>query len=282
MTSIPDDHNASPPVVGLLTDFGSESFYVGAMKGAILSVAPNATLVDITHGIHPYAIDEASFVLARVFDLFPPASVCVAVVDPGVGGARRNVVFAIGDRHVVAPDNGLVSDVAGSFEIQSVYTIDDEAIGKIRRHRPSGRTFLGRDVFGPAAGYLAAGGPVEKLGDKVVDYQSFDLPPVRVAKGKVRGIGRYVDPFGNIITNVSLSHLRAAFGDAPLAEIQGVVDTNIGIDGIEEYFAKGEKGSLMLIVGSWGLVEIVVNQGSAFDRFDGQRSVGIELSRASK
>lgn len=257
------------PTIALLSDFGTESFYVGAMKAAVLSVAPGATLVDLTHGIRPYAIDEASFVLARVFDLFPPGIVFLAVVDPGVGGARNNLVFECSGRYLVAPDNGLVSDVASSFEIDSVFSINDDAIAEIRQHPGVGRTFLGRDVFGPAAGYLAGDGELERLGTRISDYQTLALPTVNIDGGRIEGVGRYVDTFGNIISNISAAHLREAFDDAPLAKIEGTINTNIGIDGIDEFFAEGAEDEVMLILNSWGLVEISVNQGSAAERFPG-------------
>ncbi|MEJ2720486.1 MAG: SAM-dependent chlorinase/fluorinase [bacterium] len=266
------------PIIVLLSDFGAGSFYVGAMKAAVLSVDPNATLVDLTHDIRPYRVDEAGFVLARVFDLFAPGSVFVAVVDPGVGGKRRNLVFKSAGRYIVAPDNGLVSEVAVSFGIESVVAVDDETAGRLREHPSVGRTFLGRDVFGPVAGYLSGGGSMDGLGPKVDDYAVLEIPPVEVDEGRVKGVGRYVDSFGNVVSNIARHHLERAFVGVALEKIRGTVNNTIEIDGIFEFFSQREIGRLMLVLDSWGLVEISVNQGRAIDRFLGDPAVGIELS----
>jgi len=266
------------PTIVLLSDFGVDSFYVGAMKAAILRVTPDAVLVDLTHGIRPFAFEEASFVLARVLGLFAPGTVCLAVVDPGVGGKRDNLIFECEGRYIVAPDNGLVSDIADSFEIGPVHSINDDDVAKIRGHGSAGRTFLGRDVLGPAAGFLVGGGRPGDIGVRISEYKTFVPPRADIGTDHIRGVGRYVDSFGNIFTNISLSDLRSVFGDAPLAEIRGTVNTNIGIDGIDEFFAEGVKDALMLILNSWGIVEISVNQGRAIDRFPGMTAAAIELA----
>ncbi len=268
----------SRPLIVLLSDFGADSFYVGAMKAAVLAVTPNTTLVDLTHSIRPYAIAEASFVLARVFDLFTPGSIFLAVVDPGVGSDRKNLMLKSADRYIVAPDNGLVSDIDASFGIDSAFAIDEDAVRKIRRHTAVGRTFLGRDVFAPAAGYLAGGGPVAQLGRSVEDYVTIEIPPVEVGQGLVRGTARFVDAFGNVISNITHAHVKQAFGGVPLEKIHGTVNNTIGIDGISEFFSQCERGDLMLILDSFGLVELSVNQGRAIDRFRSEPRIEIELS----
>jgi S-adenosylmethionine hydrolase len=113
----------------------------------------------------------------------------------------------------------------------------------------------------------------------VSGYRTIDLPPVDIAEGRISGVGRYVDSFGNIISNVSASHLKEAFGDTPLAKVHGTVNTNIGIDGIDGFFSEGAKGGVILILNSWGLVEISVNQGSAAGLSPGEAtSTVIELT----
>lgn len=273
--------NVGPPhnPIVVMTDFGADSFYVGAMKGAILSVDPLATIVDLTHSITPYSVGEASFILARVFDLYRKGSVFLCVVDPGVGGARANLVFESKNRYVVAPDNGLVSDVAVVSGIDAVFSVPPDAAAKIRTHRGSGRTFLGRDVFGPVAAFLASGGSPGDVGERVGDYERLRLPVVETHEGYVRGWVRHVDAFGNILTGISGTDLVRAFGGTPLAQIRATINTSIGVDGIKECFSQGAAGELMVILNSWNLIEITVNQGRAVDQFSDTEPVVVELTR---
>ena len=249
------------------------------MRGAVLSVDLRAIIVDLTQSITPYSVAEASFVLARVFDIYPEGTVFLCVVDPGVGGERANVVFESKNRYLVGPDNGFVSDVATGFGVDAVFSILHDAVAGIRKHREFGRTFLGRDVFGPVAAFLAAGGSPDQVGIRIADYERLDLPDVKTNDGYVCGCGRYVDVFGNILTGISGTDLARAFGDAPLAKIRATMNTTIGVDGIKECFSQGAVGDLMVILDSWNLIEIVVNQGRAVDRFSGPEPVVIELTR---
>jgi len=133
-------------MIAIITDFGYRDFYAGILKAVIARAAPSVRIVDVTHGIVNHAILEAGFVLERVFKYFPEGTVFLAVVDPGVGGSRRNLVFEAGGRFVVAPDNGLISDLAARVEIERCGEILEREIAPYRRHEPSGGTFLGRDI----------------------------------------------------------------------------------------------------------------------------------------
>ncbi|UCG52188.1 MAG: SAM-dependent chlorinase/fluorinase [Candidatus Latescibacterota bacterium] len=268
----------SKPAVVMLTDFGGDSFYVGALKGAVLSVDPDATIVDLTHGIRPYSVDEGSFVLARTFGLFAEGTVYLAVVDPGVGGERKNLAFVSKGRYLVAPDNGLVSDIEVEHGIESTFSITEDAVAEIRKHRDFGQTFLGRDVFAPAAAYLANGGPVSHLGPRIDVYETLTLPSVEYGTHLIKGSSRYVDSFGNILTNISGSDIKRVFGNTPLAQIHISVNNTVGVDGIDDYFSRAKMGELMVILNSWNLVEISVNQGRAIDRFPDAGRIDIELT----
>jgi S-adenosylmethionine hydrolase len=278
--SVPSGKRRS--AIALLTDFGAAGFYAGAMKGAVLAADPGAVVIDVTHGIRPYAVAEASFALSAVFEYWAPGTVFVAVVDPGVGGERRNVFVRSRGRAVVCPDNGVVSDVASRFGIDRAYAIDEAAAAAIRRHRPAGRTFLGRDVFAPVAAFLAAGGDDAAIGTPVEDLDRLALPVVEVRDGYVRGESRYADDYGNLLTNVSKDDIARAFGRAPLEEITALIAGGTAVESIGRHFAAGAAGDLMVILDSWDLLEIAVREGSASERFPRERPVVIELSSRSE
>lgn len=264
------------PIV-ILTDFGGDGFYVGAMKGAILSVDPRALLVDLTHALTPFAVAQASFLLSRVLDLFPEGAVFLAVIDPGVGGRRRNLVVEAERRLIVAPDNGVVSDLARGGRLGRSFSIRARAAARVRAHRARGRTFLGRDVLGPVAAALGRGDSLSSLAEPCEGLRILDLPVVSVSRHRVRGSGRYVDPFGNILTDIGSEHVRRAFGERPLAKIRATIDNSHRVEGVRRYFAQVRKGDLAVLLDSWDLIEIAVREGRAADRF-ADASVTVELS----
>jgi len=267
---------AKHPPVALLTDFGEESYYPSVMKGVIAGLCPDASVVDVSHHVRPFAVTEASYILARVFEFFPTGAVFVAVVDPGVGGERKDLVVSSGGRYVVTPDNGIISDIVIEYGVDSCHVIRKTSLEKIRRHRAIGRTFLGRDVFAPAAAALARGDSPEQLGEETEDYSVVDLPVVQTRQRSVVGWSRYIDPFGNILTNISAGHIRKAFGQIPLAAIHVVIDTR-KVEGIFEYFSQGKTGELMAILNAWDRLEISCNRGRAIDFFPGAQSLQIRL-----
>ena len=276
-----DRHNTVRHPIALLTDFGSDSFYVGAMKGAILAVDPDAVITDITHSITPHSIDEGSYVLARVFDVFPVGTVFVAVVDPGVGGRRRNLLVKTAGRYVVGPDNGLLTDIDDTAGIDEVYSIRQSAAEGVRRHVAFGDTFLGRDVFAPVAVALAGGKAVGQLGRRLKAVKRIDIPRVECGKLSIAGTVRYVDRFGNMLTDISGGHIEKAFGKRPLERVGVSVDNKLVAKGIRRYFAQGREGELMAILNSWNMVELSVNGGRAADRFEGLARVDVRLTPLS-
>lgn len=261
----------------MMTDFGRDSFYVGAMKAAVLAVDPGALVVDLTHGIRPFAIGEASFVLSLAFEWWREGTVFLVVVDPGVGGERKNVMVRSHNRWIVGPDNGLVSDVAERFGIDAVFAIEDEDVARVRRHGAAGRTFLGRDVFAPAAAFLALGGRPETIGRSVEGCRRLPLPPVEAVEGRVRGRARFVDDFGNVLTDISARHLGRAFGSAPLETVRVKAGAH-EIRGVVECFSRGAEGELLAVLNSWDLIEISVNGGRADDRFPSGSPLVVEIT----
>ncbi|MFH1755215.1 MAG: SAM-dependent chlorinase/fluorinase [Candidatus Latescibacterota bacterium] len=249
--------------VALLSDFGQESFYVGIMKAVIHHAAPGSAVVDITHDISPFAIDQASFILKTIVPFLPAGTVFVAVVDPQVGGSRENRIFQIEERYLLAPDNGLVTDVSGAFRIDASWRIDEVTILPYRIHPGVGSTFLGRDVFAPAAGAIACGISPAELGrpaETAADVLT--VPIVECAKHRIEGYGRYIDRFGNILTGITGDQLEDVFGD----DAFNCVTVHVGersIRGVRHCYADEPRGTLMVILNSWNILEVSVSQGRA-------------------
>jgi hypothetical protein len=271
-------------IVAVVSDFGYDSFYVGAMKAVLMAGAPDCRVVDLTHSIAPHDVDEASFVVDTVFDFFPPGTVFLSVVDPGVGGARENLVVEVDGRFVVGPDNGIVSDVIARVNRFASYVIEDEKIGTFRLATPVGRTFLGRDVFAPAAAALAAGLlPADVASPAKSPPVTVELPSVKTAEGVVSGPARYVDGFGNILTGITRRHLETGFGDVDpgrMAVTAGGEEVGVLLD----YYSRQPAGTLMAVLNSWDRIEVSVCGGRASDRFAG-RPLGeltVELRAASE
>lgn len=236
-------------IITLLTDFGTSDSYVAEMKGVILSRIPAATLVDITHNIHPGDIRSAAYVLGRTWHLFPAGTVHLVVVDPGVGGARAALAFRAHDHSFVGPDNGVFSSVLHDAEVEMI---------QLPVPANASATFHGRDLFAPAAAALAGGAAVATLG------QPFDRMPERLAYTIPRHEGKtvigeivYVDRFGSLVTNLTPELVPA------YARIE-VEDLDIGQ--LRRTYDDVATGGLLAYLGSAGTIEIAVRNGSAARR----------------
>jgi S-adenosylmethionine hydrolase len=205
--------------------------------------------------------------------------VFVAVVDPGVGGPRRNLVIESRGRFLVAPDNGIASDLDIQFGVDEVYSVTEEAAAEVRKHAAKGRTFLGRDVFGPIAAFLARGGAVRRVGKRAEDFDRIEIPAREIDDGRIRGYGRYVDDFGNILTDVSVEDLAAAFGSFAPESVRVRVGS-IVIESLVESFSEVGTGELASVVNSWNHLEISVNQGSAVERLGASIPMVVDVTIA--
>lgn len=252
----------APPLITLLTDFGSRDAYAAIMKGVILGIAPRANVVDLCHEITPYQIPEAGFTLGQSFRYFPKGAIHVVVIDPGVGSDRRALaVEALGQRFI-GPDNGVFSMLfreaaSAAPGKKRAYKVREIANPKFRLPSPS-NTFDGRDVFAPAAAHLAAGAKFSALGPSIDDAlrQDWDLP-IRTGKRFWQGAVFKADRFGNLITN-----FRAR--DFPL--VPGSFELQAGLERIQvvrTHFAAAAPGELFLLEGSSGYWEISLNLASA-------------------
>lgn len=248
-------------LVALITDFGERDYYVGALKGVLLTRAPQTVVVDVTHEVPSYDALHGAFILRQVWSWFPPDTVFLAVVDPGVGTERRVLAGRYDGRCVVAPDNGLVTLLHQDMPCDVVVRVDTG----LTPQKGEAATFHGRDVMAPVAAELALGKAIGSLGEAVDDPVL--LPGVirpDVSRGKVEGHVLYVDRFGTLVTNIRRSDLVAAGGETESLRVS-VGGREIGP--IRTTFADVPAGSPLALLGSCDLLEIAVNQGKANQLF---------------
>jgi len=244
-----------PPVITLLTDFGSADHYAGAMKGVLLGICPHAQLVDISHEITPYEIAEAAFTLAQAWTCFPEGTVHVVVVDPGVGSARRPIIAEAAGHYFAAPDNGVLTML---YDAAPAHVVREITASRYFR-RPVSRTFHGRDVFAPVAAHLANGMAASELGDPIGDYLRLDFAgPVRTGENIWTGTILKADRFGNLITNFDSKTWQRLAGEAFEMRVGDRVVTRMASN-----YAEMNAGEIFIIAGSAGFLELSVNRASA-------------------
>ncbi len=239
-------------IITLTTDFGTRDSFVGTMKGVILGIHPRAIIVDLTHEVPPGDIKAGAFALAAGAHFFPKGTVHVAVVDPGVGGARKAIAVRTANCFFVGPDNGVLSWALARETIKSIRRLENEKFFLL----PVSHTFHGRDVFAPVAAHLSRGVPIEKLGPPRKDFIRLPWPKPRVLPTVIEGEVVYVDRFGNAITNIPNSRLIET----------GEADVFLGrkrVGCVKRHYQSVSAGHAVAVPGSAGFVEIAVNGGSA-------------------
>ena len=197
-----------PTVITLSTDFGTGSPYVAAMKGVILSINPQAVIVDVTHAIPAQDVRQGALVLEEAARWFPPETIHVAVIDPGVGTERKIVYARFGDQQFVAPDNGLLSRLALLAPPSTIVTVTEPEHWLL----PVSATFHGRDIMAPVAARLSLGLDPARLGPAQTSIEQLDWTEARVAANKIEGTVQSIDSFGNLITDISADALAARRG----------------------------------------------------------------------
>jgi S-adenosylmethionine hydrolase len=249
-------------VIALLTDFTWHNWYLGVMKGVILGINPDVRIVDLCHDVSSQDVREGSFVLGNSFDYFPRGTVFLCVVDPGVGGDRRNLIVETDKYYFVGPDNGILSCVFERGIVRKVYEVKP---GKYTLPL-YGRTFLGRDVFAPIATHLTLGAEPTEMGEPAESVLTVPaLKPFVNKKGEVSGRAVYVDTFGNIITNISEQYLTETFEKETDWDKMTVRIGKRRLKGVKRYYEQGKLGRLMALFDSWGYLELAVNMGNAFN-----------------
>ena len=244
----------SPPLITLLTDFGLQDGYVASMKGVILGICPDAKLVDISHLIAPQNVRSAAFVLCSSYGYFPPGTIHLAIVDPGVGTERGAIAIRAGSCFFVGPDNGVFSLVLKKEARWESRRLENRQF----RRNPLSSTFHGRDLFAPAAAHIARGVRFDTLGPACAPTPVEWGEPM-IGEAEVEGEVIHIDRFGNAITNVMRETLETR-GPVDKWTIEAGETT---IDSIELTYGRVRAGEVLALSGSSGFIEIAINQGNA-------------------
>ena len=275
-------------MITLTTDFGTQDAYVSAMKGVMLSIAPDTRLVDITHRISPQDVMEAAFVLQGALPYFPAGTVHLVVVDPGVGSDRRAIALQYDDQWFVGPDNGVFSLLLNQEPPDAIVELDQPAAW--RTDTPSA-TFHGRDIFAPAAAHLAAGAALEDIGTPIDEMSSLRWALPMVVQHTVEGWVVHIDRFGNCITNIQRDtvaeafpsidpdHLSAPNPTKPLP-LKCYVGSTI-LDALHSTYPAVAEGDPLMLFGSSGFLEIAVNGGHAAELLNIRKSDAVKLLPSS-
>ncbi len=261
----------TPKIVTLTTDFGLKDPYVAEMKAAILSICPEAVIVDVTHEVKKFDVRMGAFMLACAAPYFPKGTIHVAVVDPGVGTQRRPIILLTSQGIFVGPDNGVLvlaaqkQDIVGAREITNPKLMLPDV----------SNTFHGRDIFASVAGKLASGVPPNSFGPEMTEAIKPDFATVALESGVLMGGVLHVDGFGNIITNIEEKHFSRLHA-------KGSVNVSLPkfkrILKLGKAYADADLKEALLLLGSQGYVEIAVNQGSAARKFRAKPGDKIALS----
>jgi len=250
-------------IITLSSDFGADGYFVGVMHGVIASLAPIARIIDLCHTIRPYGRLQAARLISANYHYFPAGSIHVIVVDPGVG-SERNVILLEADGHYfLAPDNGILSQIAAKPKSR-VWVIDRPELYL----KPLSQTFHGRDIFAPLAAHLALGETPKNMASQVnlEDLIRLDAPQPQLdyESQQISGAVIDIDHFGNIITNISRQLVRTFFADT--ADRAMIIDINgRQLQGIASYYNEKAVGLAVALYNSEDLLEIAINQGRACD-----------------
>ena len=268
------ENSLANPIITLTTDFGTNDHLVGTMKGVILKINPDVTIVDITHNVAPYDLLDGALAIGAAYSYFPAKTIHVVVVDPGVGTERRPLLVSAQSQYFVAPDNGVLSTI---YEREKESLLVRHANVEHYYLQPMSRTFHGRDVFAPVAAWLAKGWQSGSMGDEITDFKRFAMPRPKATNGVAKGVVLRVDTYGNLVTNFRSEDLPAS------AQNGGPVSLQVGTHAVSrmvDTFASGKNGEAIAYLGSSGFVEIAVNKGNAAKTLGIGRGTPVVLSKS--
>ncbi|RLE63251.1 MAG: hypothetical protein DRN53_02510 [Thermoprotei archaeon] len=269
---------ASRRIITLLTDFGLKDPYVASMKGVIYSINPEVIVVDISHNISSFDIQEGAFVLACAFKYFPKGTVHVVVVDPGVGTERRGIVVESNNYLFVGPDNGVLMLAAHIDGARRVVEITNR---KYMRSKIT-HTFHGRDIFAPVAAYLSLGVSISEIGKEIEDYMVPKFVKPEYSRDKVKAYVIHIDKFGNVITNVTsrivFEELKWSYGQKLIVELPGGESMLVPF---QKSYGFVKKGTPLLLIDSEDFLELAINMGSAAEEFGIARGALITIYPSS-
>jgi S-adenosylmethionine hydrolase len=247
------------PIITLLTDFGLHDYFVGTMKGVIMNIHPEVTIVDISHDVSPHDIFQAAFLLKNAYTYFPIGTIHVVVVDPGVGSDRKPIIISSERGYFIAPDNGVLSYVYAEDHVSEIREITADHYFV----KPRSGTFDGRDIFAPVAAWLSKGVGFALFGEPITEYKKFEISvPVKIQQGALKCTIVYVDRFGNLVSNLTREQFKELLDSSKKRRFAFRVG-NHNISKISQSYAEGGEDELIAIFGSSGYVEFSVNQGNA-------------------
>ena len=259
------------PVVALLTDFGYRDHYAGTMKAVVLGICSDVTLVDISHDIPPHDVLTAALELAASYKYFPPGTIFLVVVDPGVGSMRRGVAAETAEYRFVAPDNGVLTAVFQDSPPKRIVELTER-----RYARPTvSRTFEGRDRFAPAAAWMAKGVDLSALGRSAGDYHRLTIPVPEVSSHSVTGEVLRVDRFGNLVTNID----RKLFDKFAQSGSIEMFAGGHAVSRLVATYAEAEPEETCALFGSTDHIEIAVNAGSASERLGLSKGASVTIRK---
>ena len=245
-------------VITLLTDFGTTDAYVGIMKGVIAAIHPEARVIDLTHAVPPQHVLAGALLLRSAVDVFPPGTIHVGVVDPGVGSARQPLLVETDAGWLIGPDNGLLWPAAQRLRLRTIRLLENR---EFFRH-PVSQTFHGRDIFAPSAAHVCRGVEPSRVGHVLERMVELSAPAVERTSSGLSGEVVYVDRFGNLVTNIEAEMLAGFPAQQVSVSIWGM-----HVAGPVAAYTSVPEGAPLAIVGSWGMLEVAVRNGSAAEVF---------------
>ena len=262
-----------PGLITLLTDFGDRDSFVASMKGVVLTINPHAIFVDLSHHVPPHSVEDAAYILNSCYRYFPKGTVHVAVVDPGVGSARRPLIAKSERYFFLAPDNGLLTHILADnseMEVREIENVD-------YRLPSQGHTFDGRDLFAPAAAWLTRQQSFESFGRLVTDCKIFTIATPTWESKTLVGEIVHVDRFGNLISNLTQQYLEEARSVSKGHQPSIRVDKQI-IEGLVASYSEGTEAKPSALINSDGRLEVFVKEASAADLLKAGRGARIDVS----
>jgi len=244
-------------IITLTTDYGTNDHLAGTLKGVILKINPDVTIVDITHNVAPFDLLDGALAIGSAYSYFPPKTIHVVVVDPGVGTERRPLLVSAQNQYFIAPDNGVLSVI---YEREKETLVVRHANVEHYYLHPVSKTFQGRDIFASVASWLSKGWQTPSMGDEITDFKKFSIPRPKESDGGMKGAVLRTDAFGNLITNFRREDLPES------ALSGGALQLRVGahqVSRLVDTFASGNNGEPIAYLGSSGYLEIAVNKANA-------------------
>ena len=263
---------APRPLITLLTDFGTRDAYVASLKGVILSLNPTAQLVDLSHEVPPQDIRAGAFILAEAAACFPPGTIHLGVVDPGVGGRRRALAARCRGHYWVGPDNGLFHLIFDHAPDLVMVSLENPAY-----FRPQvSATFHGRDIFAPVAAHLSLGVDLDRCGPRITDPVSLNFPDPGFSPEAIRGEIVYVDRFGNLVTNIRVAEVTSRLAEPGWRLKAGT----LSLRGLARTYTDAASGEFLALEGSHGFIEIACAMDNAARRLQAGVGLAVEIRKA--